>query len=545
MDPNNPYETWQAVLARVKSYEGVNSAQVDAFLGRAQPQAASTGFLLVTVDTDFIKGQIERRFSNDINRALEELFNVSYQVEIEIDPSSSAFMQQIAASAGVQAQSNATAAQVSLPPSAAAMQPIYSNQTANVASNASMPAQVQAPARAAAQTTAQPQAPVQAPSQPQQAMRQTQNFAGQENDYAQPSREDESAAYGTSSLTFENFVIGDSNRLAYSMSVAVAEKPGKKTMNPLFIYGRSGLGKTHLLRAIQNYIAETQPSMHVVYIDAQEFVTEYSVAAIEHSKDKSSFQSFQSRYLDADVLLIDDVQYFQGKSATVNIVFQLFNRLTDAGKQVVLSADRAPKNIDIDERYKSRFNSGGTVDVQPPEVVTKLGIIKSFIEEYRRTEGSWDLYIPEDIQMYIAEISGSNVRELKSAVTKVISQMTSFGNPDITLADVKSLLENHFSAGLSKRLSVGAIQKEVEQYYHVSHADLIGKNRSRNIMYARHVAIYLCRQMLDIPYNDIGKKFNRDHSTVMHSVEKVEGLMKDDRELQEELEIIINNIREN
>ena len=247
----------------------------------------------------------------------------------------------------------------------------------------------------------------------------------------------------------------------------------------------------------------------------------------------------------ADALLIDDVQYFQGKSATVNIVFQLFNRLTDAGKQVVLSADRSPKSIDIDERYKSRFNSGGTYDIQPPEVETKLGIIKSFIEEYKRSEGSWDLYVPEDIQMYIAEISSSNVRELKSAVTKVISQMTAFGNPDITLSDVKSLLENHFSAGALKKITVEAVQHEVEQYYQVSHADLIGTKRSRNIAYARHVAIYLCRQMIDIPYNDIGKRFNRDHSTIMSSVEKIEKKTKESRELQEELEIIIKNIREN
>ena len=350
---------------------------------------------------------------------------------------------------------------------------------------------------------------------------------------------------GAAALTFENFIIGDSNRLAYSMAVSVAESPGKSTLNPLFIYGKSGLGKTHLLRAIQNYILETRPDMRVVYIDAQEFITEYSIAAIDHSKDKSSFQAFQSRYLDADALLIDDVQYFQGKSATVNIVFQLFNRLTDAGKQVVLSADRSPKSIDIDERYKSRFNSGGTYDIQPPEVETKLGIIKSFIEEYKRSEGSWDLYVPEDIQMYIAEISSSNVRELKSAVTKVISQMTAFGNPDITLSDVKSLLENHFSAGALKKITVEGVQHEVEQYYQVSHADLIGTKRSRNIAYARHVAIYLCRQMIDIPYNDIGKRFNRDHSTIMSSVEKIEKKTKESRELQEELEIIIKNIREN
>ena len=348
-----------------------------------------------------------------------------------------------------------------------------------------------------------------------------------------------------SSFTFETFVVGNSNRLAYSMAVAVAEEPGKKNLNPLFIYGRSGLGKTHLLRAIQNYIIATNPQMRVVYIDSSEFLSDYTAAVVAHDKNKDSYLNFQNRYLDADVLLIDDVQKFQGKSATVDIVFQLFNKLTDMGKQVVLAADRAPKTIDIDERYTSRFNSGGTCDIQPPEVETKLGIIKGFIEEYRSSENAYDFYVPEDIQMYIAEISSSNVRELKSAVTKVISQMTYFNNPDISLPDVRVLLENHFLSGATKRLDVASIQKEVERYYKISHADLVGKKRSRNIAYARQVAMYLCRQMLDIPYNDIGKRFDRDHSSVMYSVGQVEEKINKSRELQEEIELITKNIREN
>ena len=532
---NNPYETWQAVIEKVKSYGTVNPAQVDAFLGRMQPQASSVGFLLATVDTDFIKGQIEKRFLSQIEQALRDLFETEYVVEIEVDPGSSAFMQQFATQNAKQAAPYTPPAQPAAPQAAGAQ--------AGAAPIA--PAHSEPAAPAAQPIQSQPQVapqvqPVVAtqPSSPQPPAA-TSHLTGSQ--IARANGMDTGAA----ALTFENFIIGDSNRLAYSMAVSVAESPGKSTLNPLFIYGKSGLGKTHLLRAIQNYILETRPDMRVVYIDAQEFITEYSIAAIDHSKDKSSFQAFQSRYLDADALLIDDVQYFQGKSATVNIVFQLFNRLTDAGKQVVLSADRSPKSIDIDERYKSRFNSGGTYDIQPPEVETKLGIIKSFIEEYKRSEGSWDLYVPEDIQMYIAEISSSNVRELKSAVTKVISQMTAFGNPDITLSDVKSLLENHFSAGALKKITVEAVQHEVEQYYQVSHADLIGTKRSRNIAYARHVAIYLCRQMIDIPYNDIGKRFNRDHSTIMSSVEKIEKKTKESRELQEELEIIIKNIREN
>lgn len=328
------------------------------------------------------------------------------------------------------------------------------------------------------------------------------------------------------------------------MAVSVAETPGKPHLNPLFIYGRSGLGKTHLLRAIQNYINSNMPNLQVVYKDSNELLEDYMDASAAHDTEKSSYKNFKMYYEEADVLLVDDVQQLQGKKQTLDIMFQIFNKLTSQGKQVVLSADRAPKNIDIDERYKSRFNSGGTFDIQPPEIETKLGIVKSFVDEYRATEGKASFAIPDDIQMYIAESSSSNIRELKSAVTKVIYQMTFFNQPDLSLDDVRSLLENHFSGGPSKRLTIADIQKEVETFYKVSHADLVGKKRTRNIIYARQIAIYLSRQMLDLPFNDIGKKFNRDHSTVMYSVTNVEEKMKESRELREELETLKQLIRE-
>lgn len=538
MDSNNLYDTWRRVCAQVKEYDGVNPVQVDAFFGRLQPQAVSDGFLMVTADTEFIKMQVEKRFLKAIERALRDLFGIDYLVEIEVDPTQAPPAAAAAPAAAGTHPVVETTRQEREQTAEAAPAPQADNDTADRSGETREAPTAQAEDAGIVHRPAPDAQQTQSPSV-------TRESAAPRPPHASGAagRSDEPGL--ASSLTFENFVIGDSNRLAYSMAVAVAEAPGKPNLNPLFIYGKSGLGKTHLLRAIQNYVLETNPTMHVVYIDSSEFLSDYTAAVAAHDKNKDSYQNFQKRYLDADVLLIDDVQYFQGKSATVDIVFQLFNKLTAQGRQVVLSADRAPKMIDIDERYKSRFNSGGTFDIQPPEVETKLGIIKGFIEEYKRAESSYDFYVPEDIQMYIAEISSSNVRELKSAVTKVISQITYFNNPDITLPDVKVLLENHFSAGMTRRLSVGAIQKEVEQFYKVSHADLIGSKRSRNIMYARQVAIYLCRQMLDIPYNDIGKKFNRDHSTVMYSVEKIEDRLRESRELQEELEIIIKNIREN
>lgn len=500
-------QVWSEVCDQVKSYNNIDPSQINAFFSRLHPQAMSDGFLMVTADNDFIKTWIERHYVEFIKRALNDLYHMPFTVIIEVD---------------------ITAAE-----QAAAPAPAPSAQPAPAP--APNPAPIAPPAstvRDAGGEAREPESILRAP--------------GSERD--EDDRPREIALDGpdspASTLTFENFVIGDSNRMAYSMAVAVAEMPGKAHLNPLFIYGKSGLGKTHLMRAIQNYINETMPQLSTIYVDSAELLSDYMEASAAHDKQKSSYKNFKTRYEEADVLLIDDVQYLQGKKQTLDIVFQIFNKLTSQGRQVVLSADRAPKNIDIDERYRSRFNSGGTFDIQPPEIETKLGIVKSFVDEYRESEGSSDFNIPEDIQMYIAESSSSNIRELKSAVTKVIYQMTFFNQPNLKLDDVRTLLENHFTGGPSKRLTIADIQKEVENFYKVSHADLVGKKRTRNIIYARQIAIYLCRQMLDLPFNDIGKKFNRDHSTVMYSVTNVEEKMKENRELREELEALRGLINE-
>ncbi|OUO92364.1 chromosomal replication initiator protein DnaA [Gordonibacter sp. An230] len=513
MNSESIEQSWQEVCSQIKSYNNIDPTQISAFFSRLHPQAMSEGFLMLTADNDFIKTWIERHYAEFIQQALIDLYHVPFTVVIEVDL------------AGAPPVPNAVQASGAHPPT---LQP----STAATAATATQTGPHTTPAASKTQATAQD------PSKEDDGA-----VALPDPANPLPSTADMADA-PTSTLTFENFVIGDSNRMAYSMAVAVAEMPGKAHLNPLFIYGKSGLGKTHLMRAIQNYVNETMPHLSVIYVDSAELLSDYMEASAAHDKEKSSYKNFKTRYEEADVLLIDDVQYLQGKKQTLDIVFQIFNKLTSQGRQVVLSADRAPKNIDIDERYKSRFNSGGTFDIQPPEIETKLGIVKSFVEEYRESEGSNDFDIPADIQMYIAESSSSNIRELKSAVTKVIYQMTFFNQPMLSLDDVRSLLENHFSGGSSKRLTIADIQKEVEAFYKVSHADLIGNKRTRNITYARQIAMYLCRQMLDLPFNDIGKKFNRDHSTVMYSVTNIENKIKENRELSEELETLRQIIHE-
>ena len=484
-------ENWKRIYDQVISYDSVDRSQASAFLSRLQPQAMSEGFLMLTADNDFIRNWIERHYSSVIQRALEDIYHTSYTVALEVNPDQ----------AVPESVSNADA--------------IPASETPRM------------------ETAPEPEAPVNAETSAEPA--------------GCPADEDDSSVLlmPTSSLTFENFIIGASNQMAYSMALAVAEEPGRPMLNPLFIYGKSGLGKTHLMRAIQNHVTETRPDLETVYVDSADFLTEYVEASLVHDKDKTSFKNFKNNYQKADILLIDDIQYLQGKEQTLDIVFQIFNSMVDQGKQVVLSADRAPKNITMDERYQSRFNSGGTFDIQPPEVETKLGIIKSFVEEYCSNSDNEAFSLPEDIERYIAENSSSNIRELKSAVTKVIFAMKAAAGQPFTIDDVSRLLENHFSGGAMKKLSITDIQKQVEDYYDVSHSDLIGQKRVRKIAYARQIAIYLCRDMLDLPYNYIAQCFGgRDHTTIMYSVTSVEEKLKSNREMMEEIENIRRRIKD-
>lgn len=502
---SNPVESkWRAVCDQVASYPDVDEVQFMALMERVVPQAFSDGFLLITADNSFLKNWIEKNFLSHINRALQDIYGMPFSVVIEIDETPAGQIAQTA---------SATATTPSINPV--------------IADNHGYADDIAVPGNTVNEVVAH-DVYTQQPESPQQI---------------KPLRDDSgSGAFKT--LTFENFIRGDSNRMAYSMAVQVAEVPGRSVLNPLFIYGKSGLGKTHLMRAIQNYINSTQPELHTVYEDTDNFVSGYVNATIDHTREKTSYQNFIRRYEEADVLLVDDVQFLQNKEGTIDIIFQIFNKLINQGKQIVLSADRAPKNIGIDERYTSRFGQGGTIDIKPPEIETKLAIIKSFINEHKMAEGSSEIEVPESIQMYIAENSGSNIRELKSAVTHLVMHMNYLDKPDITLIEARDLLENHFSRGMGRNLTIEDIQKEVESFYRVKHSDLVGSSRARDVVFPRQIAMYLCRQLLDDPLETIGNKFNRDHSTVMHSVSKIEKDILTNRNIQEELEVIKKNINE-
>lgn len=534
MDSETLNEQWARICAQVKSYQDIDPSQVSAFFSRLVPQAMSDSFLMLTADNDFIKTWVEQHYTEVIVRALRDLTGVVFAVAIAVDPTQE---QRKIAAAGQPSPAAPLSAPAQPMPTPTPAQPAASTIE-------SLPSQ---PIAAAAPPSPAYGAPLSqaTPFEPSGMVAHSLAEDVVVDHYAPPapaplSQEPvaERASNPSSSLTFENFVIGESNRMAYSMAVEVAESPGRLPLNPLFIYGKSGLGKTHLMRAIQNYIEETRPSMRTVYVDAQDFVSKYSEAGAIKDQEKVSFRNFRAYYEQADILLLDDVQHLQGKKESMNMLFQLFNTLTSQGKQVVLSADRAPKNIQFDERLKSRFYSGGTIDIQPPEVETKLGIVKSFTDEFSRSEGLGNFTFSDDIQMYIAENSGSNIRELKGAVNTVIYRMIYCDRSDISIDEVRELLANHFTGGMSRSLTVEDIQREVENFFKVSHSDMVGPKRSQSIVRPRQIAIYLCRQLLDLPYGDIGKKFNRDHSTAIHSATSIEERLKTDRDTQEEIEVL-------
>ena len=494
-------DIWDGIRNQVKSYEGVNAAQTDAFFSRLHVQAFAEGFIMLTADNSFIKKWIERQYSTLINRALEDIYHTEFTVVIEVD--------ELDAAKALN-EAHATNETTQTPPVVAPrpVQPAVRESSA--------PAQPIATTPVAAETRVQ-----------EASKKQNSTF---------------------SKMTFENYIIGESNRMAYSMALAVAEHPGQEHLNPLFIYGKSGVGKTHLLVSIKNYLdrstdAGGYPLLKTVYVDSTEFINDYADASADHSREKESFKRFKERYEEADVLLIDDVQSFQGKKETLKIVFELFNKLTSQGKQVVMSADIAPKNIDIDERYQSRFNSGATFDIQSPEVETKLSIVNSTIEDRMQTSGE-DIEIPPAVRSYIAEVSSSNIRELKSAVTILLLNLITTHQTTVDVETAAKLLENHFSNDV-KRLTIADIQKEVETFYKVSHTELVGKGRKHSIAYPRQVAMYLCRQIMEETFESIGKAFGgKDHSTVKYSVDLIAQKVREDKGTRDEIDIVIAQIRD-
>lgn len=333
-----------------------------------------------------------------------------------------------------------------------------------------------------------------------------------------------------SKCTFDTFVVGKSNEFARGAALAVAELPGT-AYNPLFIYGNSGLGKTHLLVAITNYAMQNFPRMATRYVSANKFLNDYVEAT-----QRNQWGTFNSKYHQVDILLVDDVQYLEGKDETINQLFNIFNEMTNRNKQIVLSADRAPKDIDMDDRMRSRFISGLLADIKPPDYETRLAILKNYLSRVNQHTSFYG-NIPDEVLFYLADVATSNIREMEGSITRLVSNMTLLRKDSISVEEAQELLQDFFPTIKDKQIDIALIQSEVERFFNITHDDMISSKRSKGITNPRHIAIYLSRYMTEESLEAIGKKFGgRDHTTVMHSVNKIERDQKDNRQLFDQLE---------
>ncbi|MDO4403601.1 MAG: DnaA/Hda family protein [Atopobiaceae bacterium] len=355
-----------------------------------------------------------------------------------------------------------------------------------------------------------------------------------------------------SKLTFERFVAGEENRYALEAAKQVAN--GYNTSyNPLFIYGKSGLGKTHLLRAIQNYIAKNDPSRRCIYRAAADFVDEYVMAATDRSGTSAS-SALAARYQNVDVLIIDDIQNMMTAGGTIRFFFKTFNSLMSHNKQIVLAADRSPSQLGMgdskfDERDTSRMDSGLSVSIQVPDYELKLNLINAFYERMRqdaideRVDGVVGT-IPEEMRRLMAERAGTNIRVIEGFVQSCLMQANrrERAGQTITRADIIEVANQKWPTG-QRIITVDHIQKLVEKYYDVAHADLIGSKRNKELMEARHVGIWLTRELTDNTLAEIGKKFGgRTHATVKHSIAWVDDYKKRDRIFHDRIETLRDSI---
>ncbi len=331
--------------------------------------------------------------------------------------------------------------------------------------------------------------------------------------------------------TFETFVIGASNRFAHAAAVAVAEAPAK-AYNPLFIYGESGLGKTHLLHAIGHYAMGLFHGARVRYVSSEEFTNDF----INSIRDGKA-EGFRRRYREVDVLLVDDIQFLENKEQTQEEFFHTFNTLHNANKQIVISSDRPPKQlVTLEDRLRNRFEWGLLTDVQPPELETRIAILRKKAAQER-------LNVPNDVMEYIASKIASNIRELEGALIRVTA-FASLNRQGVDLSLAEVVLKDLIPDSQGPEITAATIMGATASYFGISLEDLCGSSRSRVLVTARQVAMYLCRELTDLSLPKIGQLFGgRDHTTVMHADRKIRSLMAERRSIYNQVTELTNRIK--
>ncbi len=333
--------------------------------------------------------------------------------------------------------------------------------------------------------------------------------------------------------TFDSFVVGSSNQFSYHVALAVAETPGS-AYNPLFIYGGAGLGKTHLLQAIGSYVRTSYPHMKVKYVSSEQFTNDF----IDSVRDKSRIEGFRRAYRENDVLLVDDIQFIAGKEGTQTEFFHTFNTLREAGKQIVMTSDRPPGEIgNIEERLRTRFGGGLIADIQPPDLETRIAILS-------RKAQSDGIAVPDDVLALIADRFSSNIRELEGALLRVAA-FSSVTRRAISFDLAQSVLKDIFPERSIKPISISVIQQEVCSFFGITRNELVGNKRTQSIVFPRQIAMYLSRELTDCSLPKIGSEFGgRDHTTVMYANTKIQGLMKEQRDIYNQVQTLTNLVRQ-
>ncbi len=331
--------------------------------------------------------------------------------------------------------------------------------------------------------------------------------------------------------TFDNFIVGGSNKFAHAACVAVADRPAQD-YNPLFIYGPSGLGKTHLLYAITNEIKKKNPYCNIIYIKGEDFTNQ-----MIESLAKKSMAKFRDKYRTCDVLLVDDIQFIAGKTSTQEEFFHTFNALYEDGKQIILVSDRPPRDIEtLEDRIKTRFEWGLIADIQPPDLELRIAIFKNKISQA-------GIEVSDEIITYLAENLRSHIRQIEGAVKKLVALKYLSGN-EITMDVVKGCMSELLGGAEPIGVTVDKVFISVEKKYGVTKAELIGKSRVKEVAQARHVTIHLIRTLTEMSLPAIGKLFNRDHTTVLSSLDSVDKKMASSSAFEAEINNLIKEIKD-
>jgi chromosomal replication initiator protein len=329
--------------------------------------------------------------------------------------------------------------------------------------------------------------------------------------------------------TFDNFIVGNSNKFAHAACTAVAERPAMD-YNPLFIYGPSGLGKTHLMSAVVNEIRRKKPDTRVVYIKGDEFTNEMIESLSKHEMSK-----FHEKYRNCDILLIDDIQFIAGKDSTQEEFFHTFNNLYESNKQIILTSDRPPKDIQtLEDRLKTRFEWGLIADIQPPDIELRVAIIKKKAEQI-------NINIPDDVLNFLAENLRSNIRQLEGAIKKLSAKCFLSGQ-NITMDMAKNCIAELLGGAEPINVTVDKIFTAVFKKYGINKEDLLGTKRNKDIAQARHISIYLIRTITEMSFPNIGKMFNRDHTTAMASSDRISEKIAKDPLFNLEIESLIKDV---